>query len=306
LPPSTRSSTSSRIFAAGRRASHRGLRAPAPILILAAAISVQIGSAIAKSLFTSLGPPGVVFIRLLFGTIVLAAVTPPARRRWTARQIKLTASLGVVLASLNLTFYEAIARAPLGVVVTIEFLGPLAVAVIGSRHRTDLLWVALAAVGIALLINGSGGSVSPLGIILALVAGALWGCYILIGGRVGRELAGTAALVPAMALGTALLLPWGILCARSHLADPRLMLAGAAVGLLSSAIPWSLELEALRKVPAHIFGVVVSLSPAVAALSGLVLLGEKLRARAWIAIALVVLASAAATRSQAAEMPRDV
>jgi inner membrane transporter RhtA len=248
----------------------------------------------------------VVFIRLLSGTIILAAFATPVRRQWTAHQVKLVASLGALLASLNLTFYEAIARAPLGVVVTIEFVGPLAVAVFGSRRRADLLWAALAAGGIALLTNGTGRSVSLIGLILALAAGALWACYILVGERIGRELPGTTALVPAMALAAALLLPWGVLSARSHLADPGLMLAGAAVGLLSSAIPWSLELEALRRVPAHIFSVVVSLSPAVAAIMGLLLLGERLPSRAWVAIVLVVFASAAASRSQSAEIPRDL
>ncbi|HEY1366732.1 MAG TPA: EamA family transporter [Gaiellaceae bacterium] len=292
MPLPTSSSTGSGDLARPR---FGGLGAPA--LVLGAAISVQAGSSIAKSLFDSLGPAGAVLVRLVFGTLVLLAVAPPRRRRWTARELRLTATLGLTLGCLNLTFYEAIARAPLGVVVTIEFVGPLAVAVVGSRSRTDLLWVAIAGIGVALLADGDGGAISAAGLALALTAGALWAVYILVGGRVSRALPGSTPLIPAMAVATVLVLPLGLVHARSHLTDVRLMATGAAVGLLSSAIPWSLELEAMRRVPSRVFGVIVSLSPAVAALAGLVLLGEHLSGRSWAAVALVTVASAAAARS---------
>jgi inner membrane transporter RhtA len=189
-------------------------------------------------------------------------------------------------------------------VVTIQFVGPLAVAVAGSRRALDVVWVVLAAAGIALLAGGAGDTIRPAGVVLAAVAGVLWACFILIGGRVGRAFPGTAPLVAAMALGAVLLLPWGVLSAGPHLGDVGLLAAAAGVGLLSSAVPWTLELEALRRLPSHVYGILVSLSPAVAALSGFVLLGEHLRPRAWVAIGLVVLASAAASRGQSAEPPR--
>lgn len=289
----------------GAQATRLRPRVPAPALVLGSALSLHAGSAIAKSLFATFGPPGVVFIRLLFGTIILAAVARPSLRGWSASEARLAVALGVLLASLNLTFYEAIDRAPLGVVVTIQFIGPLAVAVAGSRRPIDVVWVVLAAGGIALLADGASDAISPIGVVLAAVAGALWACYILIGGRIARAFTGTAVLVPAMALATVLALPWGVLgLARAgpRLGDVGLLAAGAGVGLLSSAVPWSLELEALRRLPSHVFGVLVSLSPAVAALSGFVLLGEQLRIRAWVGIGFVVLASAAASRGQTVKL----
>ena len=207
---------------------------------------------------------------------------------------------------MNLAFYESLARVPLGIAVTVEFLGPLAVAVAGSRRRLDLAWTALAGGGVALLAEGGGAAVRPLGLVLAAVAGGFWASYILLGVRVGRAFPGASGLAPAMVLGAVLAAPWGIVSAGSGLGDPALLGAGAGVGLLSSALPWSLELEALRRLPAAVFSVVLSLEPAVAALAGLAFLGEHLRARAWVAIALVVLASAgAAARSPRPELPPD-
>jgi inner membrane transporter RhtA len=204
------------------------------------------------------------------------------------------AALGVVLVSMNITFYEALSRAPLGVVVTVEFLGPLAVAVVGSRRAVDLRWVVLAGAGGALLAENRGGSVHVAGIVLAAVAGFFWALYILLAVRVGQKFSGASGLAPAMALGAVLMAPWGIYTAGHHLRDAQLVGAAVGVGLLSSALPWSLELEALRRLPPHVFSVVLSLEPAVAALAGLLFLHEHLLARAWVAIALVVLASAGA------------
>jgi inner membrane transporter RhtA len=274
-------------------------------LVVGAACSVQGGAAVAKSLFPSLGPPGVVFLRLLFGSLALWAITRPQLRGRPAQDLRLVALLGVVLVSMNVTFYEALDRAPLGIVVTVEFLGPLAVAVLGSRRPVDLVWVVLAGSGVALLAEGGGTPVRPLGLVLAAVAGFFWACYILLGVRVGRAFAGASGLAPAMALGALLIAPWGIVSAGENLGDPLLLGAGVGVGLLSSALPWSLELEALRRLPTHVFGVVLSLEPAVAALAGLVLLDERLHLRAWIAIALVVLASAGAARRRGPALPPD-
>jgi inner membrane transporter RhtA len=284
----------------------RDRRASAVGLVFAAACSVQGGAAVAKSLFPQLGPPGVVFLRLLFGSAALWAIARPQLRHRRRADLRLIAALGVVLVSMNITFYEALARVPLGIAVTVEFVGPLAVAVLGSRKAVDLLWVVLAGAGVGLLADGGGTAVRPLGIVLAATAGFFWALYILIGVRVGRAFSGATGLAPAMALGALLMAPWGILSAGHHLRDAQLVGAAVGVGLLSSALPWSLELEALRRLPPHVFSVVLSLEPALAALAGFVFLHEHLHTRAWIAIALVMLASAGAAGRHAPPMPPDV
>jgi len=281
-------------------------RASAVGLVFAAACSVQGGAAVAKSLFPQLGPPGVVFLRLLFGSAALWAIARPQLRHRRRADFRLIVALGVVLVSMNITFYEALARVPLGIAVTVEFVGPLAVAVLGSRKAIDLLWVVLAGAGVGLLADGGGTAVRPLGIVLAATAGFFWALYILIGVRVGRAFSGATGLAPAMALGALLMAPWGILSAGHHLRDAQLVGAAVGVGLLSSALPWSLELEALRRLPPHVFSVVLSLEPALAALAGFVFLHEHLHTRAWVAIGLVMLASAGAAGRHAPPVPPDV
>jgi inner membrane transporter RhtA len=281
-------------------------RASAVALVIAAACSVQGGAAVAKSLFPQLGPPGVVFLRLLFGSAALWAIARPQLRGRERADLRLVAALGVVLVSMNMTFYEALDRAPLGVVVTVEFVGPLAVAVLGSRKAIDFVWVVLAAAGVALLANGGGTSVRPLGIVLAAVAGFFWALYILLSVRVGRAFSGATGLAPAMALGAVLAAPWGIISAGHHLRDAQLVGAAVGVGLLSSALPWSLELEALRRLPSHVFSVVLSIEPAIAAATGVIFLHEHLHTRAWIAIGFVVLASAGASRRRRSIVPPDI
>jgi inner membrane transporter RhtA len=280
-------------------------RASAVGLVLGATCSVQGGAAVAKSLFSTLGPPGVVFLRLLFGSLALWAIARPQIRGRSRADLKLVAALGVVLVSMNISFYESLDRAPLGVVVTVEFLGPLAVAVLGSRRPLDLLWVGLAGVGVALLANGGGNAVHPAGILLAAVAGFFWALYILLSVRVGRTWPGASGLAVAMVLGGLLAMPWGLISAHGYLDDPQLMGAAVGVGLLSSALPWSMELEALRRLPSHVFSVVLSVEPAVAALVGFVFLHEHLGVRAWFAIGLVVLASAGSVGRRGATVPID-
>jgi inner membrane transporter RhtA len=279
-------------------------RLKAVALVLAAATSVQGGASVAKSLFPSFGPPGVVWLRLLFGSIALWVIARPELRSRPRRELRLVLALGVVLVSMNVSFYESIDRLPLGIAVTVEFLGPLAVAILGSRRRLDLVWVALAGAGVALLAEGGGKGVHPLGLVLAALAGVFWALYILLSVPIGRAFPGASGLAPAMVIGALLITPWGIASAGSHLRDPQLVGAAVGVGLLSSALPWSLELEALRRLPTNVFGVVLALEPAVAALAGVVFLHEHLRLRAWVAIALVVVASAGAAlevrREQAA------
>jgi inner membrane transporter RhtA len=269
-------------------------RLKAILLVLAAATSVQGGASVAKSLFPSFGPPGVVWLRLLFGSIALWVIARPELRHRPWRELRLVVALGVVLVTMNVSFYESIDRLPLGVAVTVEFLGPLAVAVLGSRRRLDFLWVVLAGLGVALLAEGGGKGIHPLGLALAALAGVFWALYITLSVPIGRTFAGASGLAPAMALGAVLIAPWGIVSAGSHLRDPQLIGAAVGVGLLSSALPWSLELEALRRLPTRVFGVVLALEPAVAALAGSVFLHEHLHLRAWIAIGLVVVASAGA------------
>jgi inner membrane transporter RhtA len=282
-------------------------RGSAVLLVLAAATSVQGGASVAKSLFPSLGPPGVVFLRLLFGAVALWAIARPELRGRPWRELRLLLALGVVLVSMNVTFYESIDRVPLGIAVTVEFLGPLAVAVLGSRRAVDFAWVALAGAGVALLAEGGGRTVHTAGLLLAALAGLCWALYILLSVPIGRAFPGASGLAPAMVLGAVLVAPWGIVSAGSNLRDPQLLGAAAGVGLLSSALPWSLELEALRRSPTHVFGVVLSLEPAVAALAGFVFLHEHLRTRAWIAIGLVVCASAgAALQVRRPAAPPDV
>jgi len=281
-------------------------RTSAVALVLAAACSVQGGAAVAKTLFPLLGPPGVVFLRLLFGSAALWAIARPQLRGRSHADLQLVAALGVVLVSMNIMFYEALDRAPLGVVVTVEFLGPLAVAVLGSRRAIDFIWVGLAAAGVAMLAGGGGTAVKPLGIVLAAGAGCFWALYILLSVHVGRAFTGATGLAPAMALGALLMAPWGIISAGHHLRDAQLVGAAVGVGLLSSALPWSLELEALRRLPSHVFSVVLSLEPAVAAGTGVIFLHEHLRTRSWLAIGFVVCASAGAARGRRSPVIKDV
>jgi inner membrane transporter RhtA len=278
---------------------------PASALVIGAAVSVQGGAAVAKSLFPTLGPPGVVFLRLLFGGVALWALGRASLRGRSVADLRLVVALGVVLACMNLSFYESLERLPLGIAVTVEFVGPLAVAIAGSRRAADLVWVALAGGGIALLANGGGRSVGALGLGLAALAGGFWACYILLGVRVGRVFPGTSGLAPAMLVGAFVAAPWGIASGGAHFADPARLGAGAGVGLLSSALPWSLELEAMRRLPTRVFGVLLSLEPGIAALAGFVLLGETLHLRAIAGIALVVAASSGASRTHAPELRLD-
>ncbi len=277
-------------------------RAPSPVLVLGAIGSVQFGSAVASTLFARIGPGGAVLLRLVSASLVLLIISRPRVGTRTARELMLAASFGIVLAAMNLSFYEAIRRIPLGIGVTIEFIGPLMVAVAGTRKRVDLLWVALAALGILALMRGSAHGVDPLGAGLALIAGCMWGAYILVNARVGRAFADGAGLTVAMCVASIAALPAGVIEGGAQLVTPRSLAVGAAVGMLSSAIPYSLEMEALRRIATSVFGVLMSLEPAVAALAGFLILGQNLSARELVGIALVVVASVGASR-RAREAP---
>ena len=278
---------------------------PPVALVVVGIGSTQLGAAIAKSLFDELGPTGTVFLRITFAALALALLWRPGLRRWGRRDLALAAVFGVALAGMNLSFYAAIDRLPLGVAVTLEFSGPLGVALLGSRRALDVLWALLAAAGIVLLAD-PGGGVDPLGVGLALTAGACWAAYILLSQRAGQRFPGGTGLALAMSIGAVLVLPVGVAGGGAELLSGGALLVGAAVGLLSSAIPYSLELEALRRLRTQVFGVLMSLEPAVAALVGFAVLGELLGVREFVAIMLVVVASAGATRAAGIAESRDV
>ncbi len=271
---------------------------------MGAIASVQFGAAIATTLFDELGPGGAVLLRTGFAAVALLLLWRPEIRGRARVHLRDATLYGLTLAAMNLSFYAALDRIPLGIAVTLEFTGPFAVAVAASRRPSDLLWVALAAGGIVLLSPGVHGSLDLTGAALALLAGVFWATYIVLAARVGRAFSGGQGLSLAMVVGTLVLLPVGIVAGGSDLGDPSLLASGLAVGLLSSAIPYSIELEALRRLPKGTFGVLMSLEPAVAALVGLVALGQGLSAEEVVAIGLVVAASAGAL--SAARTPSPV
>jgi inner membrane transporter RhtA len=269
---------------------------PPTVLVLVAVSSVQVGAALAKTLFDEIGVGGTVFLRMAAAALVLALVWRPRLRGHSSRELRLVVVFALALAGMNLAFYSSIDRIPLGIAVTFEFVGPLGVAVFGSRKPLDLVWVALAAAGILLLSDFGSGDLDGLGVGLALLAGAFWAAYILLSVRVGQAFPGGSGLALAMVVATVPLAPVGIAEAGSELLVLSILLAAAGVGILSSAFPYTLELEALRRMPAGVFGVLMSLEPGVAALAGYVVLGEALVTREIAAIVLVVAASAGAAR----------
>ncbi len=265
-------------------------RAAAVGLVIVAAVSPQLGAAFAVTLFDELGPAGAAFLRLAFAAIVLWAIWRP---RLTG-DLRLAGAFGVALGLMNWSFYEAIDRIPLAVAVTIEFAGPLLVAVIGSRRPLDGVWIVLAAAGIVVLVDPGGGSLDPVGVGFALAAAACWMAYIYLSKRTGAAFPGGSGLAIAMAVGALIVLPAGVIQADGALTEPDLLGSALVVALLSSVLPYSLELEALRRLPESVFGVLMSLDPAIAALVGFVALDQDLGPREVIAIAMVVVASAGA------------
>ncbi|UQS21601.1 EamA family transporter [Amycolatopsis thermalba] len=268
---------------------------PPPLQVLIGIVSVQVGASLAKQLFAVAGPAGTVTLRLFFAAVVLLLVWRPVLRMGR-RALPVVLAYGVVLGVMNLTFYQALARIPQGIAVTIEFLGPLAVALAGSRRWMDVLWAMVAAGGVVLLAE-TRGDLSMLGIVFALIAGACWGLYILLSASLGKRTEEGKGLALGMAVAAVAAMPAGVVDSGTSLLSPWVLLIGLAVALLSSVIPYSLELEALRKIPPRVFGILMSLEPAVAALSGLLVLGEALHPLQWLAICCVVVASIGATRS---------
>lgn len=277
------------------------------VLVLIGILSVQFGAGLAKSLFDEVSPTTIVWLRLATSAVVLAAIAPPILRKRSRDDWLVVVGYGVTLAVMNWSIYQAFARIPLGLAVTIEFLGPLTLAVLGSRRATDLLWAGLAAIGVALL-GFEGGDLDPAGVGFALLAGVAWASYIVLSAKTGRRWEGLGGLGVASTVAVLLVSP--ILLGGGHaseIADGHVLVFGAAVGVLSSVIPYACELTALRSMSTSLLSILMSLEPAAAALAGILLLGEVLTAIQWLAILCVIVASVGATRSGqlATEIPAD-
>ena len=292
---------------------------PPAILVLTGVVSVQVGAGLAARLFTQVPPAAVTGLRLWTAAVLLAVLGARGLRREVTGLIRRRAwpdaavvvAFGLTLAVMNYCIYQAFARIPLGIAVTVEFLGPLAVAVAASRRLLDLAWVALAGGGVALLsragdtaaagaVHEPGASVAGLnvaGLLFALAAAASWAIYILLSAATGRRFPGSSGLTVAMAVAALAVTPAGLVAGGRSLLRPGVLATGAAIGLLSSIIPYSLELETLRRVPAKVFGIWMSVEPAVAALVGLVMLSQSLSLAEWAAIGCVTVASAGAALS---------
>ena len=285
---------------------------PPSVLVLTGVVSVQVGAGLAARLFTQIPPAAVTALRLWTAAALMVVVgARPLRqnlaalvRRRSWRDAAVVAAFGLTLAVMNYSIYQAFARIPLGIAVTIEFLGPLAVAVATSRRLIDLLWVALAGAGVALLTGtgnpaGGGHGTDLVGLAFALLAGTAWAAYIILSRATGRRFPGASGLTIAMLVAAVVIVPVGVTAGRGALLRPSILATGLAIGLLSSIIPYTLELEALRRIPARVFGIWMSLEPAVAALVGLVMLGEALAVSEWAAIVCVMAACAGAARGSA-------
>lgn len=268
-------------------------------LVLVGILSVQLGAAIAKGLFGEISPTAMVWLRLVTSALVLAAVARPRLAGRTRTDWVVVVGFGLSLATMNWAIYQSFSRIPLGIAVTIEFIGPLTLAVLGSRHARDVVWVLLAGLGVALL-GLERTDLDVLGVAYALLAGAAWAAYILLSASTGRRWAGFDGLAVASIVAAAGMTLPALLTAGSGLWDGRILLIGALVGLLSSVIPYSCELVALRSLRPAVFGILMSLEPAAAALAAIVVLHEHLAPVQWLAIGCVVAASIGATRSGSA------
>lgn len=274
-------------------------RVPPELLIIGGALTVQAGASLAARLLADYGPLPVVSMRIVFGAVILLAIQPMRLRGVTRAALASGIALGLILATMNSSFYVALSRIPLGVAVTIEFCGPLSVAVLGSRRPLDVVWVALAGVGIYILAGARITADDAIGVIAVLVAGGCWALYIVTGRVVARHWPDGRGLSLAMVVASLAVIPVMLLLSdpRPLAAAPLALAAGVVIALTSSAIPYSLEMAALRRLPAATFGVLMSLEPAIAALFGFVALGQVLDASDLVAIALVVTASAGASLS---------
>jgi len=277
----------------------RGWGALGPVgLVLAGGISVQFGGALAVSLMPRAGALGVVTLRLFVAAIVLLVVCRPKVRGHSRADWGTVVVFGITMAAMNGLFYQAVARIPLGPAVTLEVLGPLALSVVASRRAVNLIWAGLALGGVFLLGGGGFGSLDPTGVAFALGAGSMWAAYIIFSARTGRRFPQADGLALAMAIAAVAFLPLGIVESGPKLLNPTTIALGAAVAVLSSVLPYTLELLALRRLPASTFAILMSLEPAVAAIAGFLVLNQTLSALEALAIGLVIVASMGAVRTQ--------
>ncbi|KOX39048.1 transporter [Streptomyces sp. NRRL F-4707] len=267
-------------------------------LVLAGGISVQFGAALAVSLMPRAGALGVVTLRLAVAAVVMLLVCRPRLRGHSRADWGTVVVFGIAMAAMNGLFYQAVDRIPLGPAVTLEVLGPLALSVFASRRAVNLVWAGLALAGVFLLSGGGFTGLDPAGAAFALAAGAMWAAYIVFSARTGRRFPQADGLALAMAVGALLFLPLGIAESGSKLVDPVTLGLGAGVALLSSVLPYTLELLALRRLPAPTFAILMSLEPAIAAAAGFLILDQALSATQSAAIALVIAASMGAVRTQ--------
>jgi inner membrane transporter RhtA len=266
--------------------------------ILVAAFSVQGGAAIAKGIFPLVGATGTAAIRTGLSAIILLAVFRPPVHRFTAAQWRVVVPYGITIGVMNLSFYQALIRIPLGLAVALEFVGPLAIAIIGSRRALDVVWIVLAMAGIALIAPFQAHqTIDSVGVTYALLTGACWAAYIVIGGRVSQRLEAGAAVAIGMTIAALTITPYAVVDGDSEKFSLHLLAPSLAMAVLSSALPFTLEMNALRLLSGRTFSVLMSLEPVIAALCGLVLLGEHLTRAQWIAVGLIVIASAGATSS---------
>jgi inner membrane transporter RhtA len=267
---------------------------PVPAVIFAI-MSVQSGAAIAKGLFPAIGAAGTASLRIGISAIILLAVYRPNLFKITTSQWKFVIPYGLSLGAMNLIFYLAIERIPLGLAVTLEFIGPLLVAVWGSKRLIDFLWILLAAAGIILIAPWSNSGIDVLGMVLALLAGGFWAAYIILGGKISKIMKGGDAVATGMIFATILIVPIGIIGNGLNSLTPTYFYLGIALALLSSAIPFTLEMKALGQLPARTFSILMSLEPAAASICALIFLQEYLTITELLAVVFVVIASAGST-----------
>ncbi|WP_408055572.1 EamA family transporter [Streptomyces apricus] len=282
-------------------ATPHGLRALGPVgLVLAGGISVQFGGALAVSLMPRAGALGVVTLRLAVAALVLMVICRPKLRGHSRADWGTVVVFGITMAAMNGLFYQSVARIPLGPAVTLEVLGPLILSVVASRRAVNLVWAGLALGGVFLLAGGGGGfrSLDPAGVAFALAAGAMWAAYIVFSARTGRRFPQADGLALAMVVAAVLFLPLGLIESGGKLLDPTTIALGSAVAVLSSVLPYTLELLALRRLPASTFAVLMSLEPAVASVAGFLVLSQTLSLTEALAITLVIAASMGAVRTQ--------
>ena len=272
------------------------------IMILIGIVSVQFGAGLADRLFGQVPPAAVTGLRLWTSALAMVVISGRGfarsvrdlKKRRAAADAAIAISFGISLGVMNFSIYQSFARIPLGVAVTIEFLGPLAVAVAGSRHLRDVGWVVLAATGVVLLTEGGHGHLNLAGVLFAALAATCWAAYIALSSATGQRFPGSAGLAIAMVVSAVIVTPPALIAGGGAMFRPAVLAIGAAIGILSSVIPYRLELESLRRIPMRLFGVWMSLEPAVAALIGLALLGQHLSAVQWLAICCVMVACAGA------------